>query len=326
MEAVSVVLDVLGKNKLYFLLAAFVLSALGYALTLCAYIKRRTSTPEVPAERQLRVVELVFSSIQLIASFVQFLLARLKVEKNFDASVYPLAFAMIVVVFVFENDEKGTSPPGDYHQPIELDLIGTLIKNQVGPSSSNSDSNKAPVDLQPNLNDNLSWNNIKDGVDATSPKGHMPPLVDFQALNFMSDSTPIEADQFEVSSTGNQVNPPSTLRMRTNVTSKMEPTAAPQANHHDHSLDFEEDDVVKIHQELEDHYKNVWIILPVQMADTGAQKNIELQNLTCYEDLYKKVSQTFNIEVEYLDQHSKWVLIYKDDESDLLYLGNDPWE
>ncbi|KAL5745520.1 hypothetical protein ACOSP7_026666 [Xanthoceras sorbifolium] len=210
MEAVSVVLDVLGKNKLDFLLAAFLLSALGYALTLCAYIKRRTSSTEVPAERQLRVVELVFSSIQLIASFVQFLLAHLKVEKNFDASVYPLAFAMIVVVFVFDNDEKGTSPPGDYHQPIELDLIGTLIKNQVSPSSSDSGSNKA-----------------LDGIDATSPEGYMPPLVDFQALNFMSDSTPIEADQFEVSSTGNQVNPPSTLHMRTIVTSKMEPAATP---------------------------------------------------------------------------------------------------
>ena len=51
MEAVLVVLDVLGKDKLDFLLAAFVLSALGFAFTFDAYIKRRSATIEVPVER-----------------------------------------------------------------------------------------------------------------------------------------------------------------------------------------------------------------------------------------------------------------------------------
>ncbi|KAL5741664.1 hypothetical protein ACOSP7_028396 [Xanthoceras sorbifolium] len=110
MEAVSVVLEVIGKTKLKFLVAAFVLSSFGFGITLHAHFKRRTNrsdtaTAEVPAEKQLRMLELVFSSIQLIASFIDLLLACLKVANNFDASVFPLAFAMVAVVFIFENDE-----------------------------------------------------------------------------------------------------------------------------------------------------------------------------------------------------------------------------
>ncbi|KAL5789274.1 hypothetical protein ACOSQ2_004162 [Xanthoceras sorbifolium] len=67
LEAVSVVLDQIGKNKMAFLLAAFLLSAFGFAITLYSLIEARTDTT-IMAETQLKVVEVVFSVIQLIVT------------------------------------------------------------------------------------------------------------------------------------------------------------------------------------------------------------------------------------------------------------------
>ncbi|KAL5808229.1 hypothetical protein ACOSQ3_028920 [Xanthoceras sorbifolium] len=131
MEAVSVVLDAIGKTKLKFVIAAFVLSSFGFGFTFHAYFKRRTSrsdtaTPNVLAEKQLMMLELVFASIQLIASFIDLLLACLKVENNFDVSVFPLAFAMIAVVFIFENDEIW-DPLNDFPEKCPPDGADSIV-------------------------------------------------------------------------------------------------------------------------------------------------------------------------------------------------------
>ncbi|KAK2661780.1 hypothetical protein Ddye_000354 [Dipteronia dyeriana] len=154
LETVSVVLDQIGKSKVGFLLAAFLLSVFGFALTLYSFIEARTN-PTIKAELELKVVEIVFSLIQLIVTFIQFL----KPKNNYNASAFPLAFAMIAVVFVFIKDRKITnSSPTDllplaiFQQPIgsmtstpiELDQIVSSTSqakprsstNQVKPGSS----------------------------------------------------------------------------------------------------------------------------------------------------------------------------------------------
>ncbi|KAL5854176.1 hypothetical protein ACOSQ4_003978 [Xanthoceras sorbifolium] len=111
-EAVSVVLDLIGKNKEVFLLAALLLSAFGFAVTLYVCVEEKTSTM---AERQLKVVEFVFSVIQLVITFIQFLLTILKVKNSYNTSAFPLAFAMIAVIFIFK---KGGNMPREFHLPL----------------------------------------------------------------------------------------------------------------------------------------------------------------------------------------------------------------
>ncbi|KAL5854180.1 hypothetical protein ACOSQ4_003982 [Xanthoceras sorbifolium] len=154
MEAVSVVLDLIGKNKEVFLLATFLLSAFGFTITLYACVEEKTNTKTM-AERQLKAVEIVFLVIQLVVTFIQFLLTVLQVKNNYNASAFPLAFAMIAIVFIFKkggNIDGDHSPPREFDlplvnfqpldshvpnsTPIELDLTETSLPNQVNPLSS----------------------------------------------------------------------------------------------------------------------------------------------------------------------------------------------
>ncbi|KAI9178387.1 hypothetical protein LWI28_025866 [Acer negundo] len=106
---------------------------------------------------QLKAVEFVFSVIQLIVTFFQFILTVLQVKNSYNASAFPLAFAMIAVVFIFKksgniDDCDDHSLPKDcllplvnlqpidpilpISTPIELDLTAeTSSPNQVNPTS-----------------------------------------------------------------------------------------------------------------------------------------------------------------------------------------------
>ncbi|TXG53635.1 hypothetical protein EZV62_018891 [Acer yangbiense] len=147
LEGISVVLDQLGRIKPGFLFAAFVLSEIGFAVTLYTSIKARTATrsasaPPVPSsENQLVAVEIVFSVIQLIATFTHFILAVLNVKNNYDASIFPIAFAMTAVAFAFRkdhNEEEITNNSSfensaeGYHpintNPVSNDISDVLVK------------------------------------------------------------------------------------------------------------------------------------------------------------------------------------------------------
>ncbi|KAJ4721441.1 Toll/interleukin-1 receptor (TIR) domain-containing protein [Melia azedarach] len=123
LEAVSVVLDVFGRSKPASL-AAFLLK-----------IKPQ-------AERQLGIIEIVFSVLQLIATFIHFILLVSDVKYSYNASVlFPLAFAIIAIVFVFKEEEKVSDsshenlPTAKFssindsvlNSPIEVDLRGSTV-------------------------------------------------------------------------------------------------------------------------------------------------------------------------------------------------------
>ncbi|KAK0590454.1 hypothetical protein LWI29_027390 [Acer saccharum] len=70
-------------------------------------ISGRTLSASRPRdERQLGLVEVVFSVVQLATTFIDYLVAVLDVKNKYNASLLPLAFAIIVVVFVFKRDDK----------------------------------------------------------------------------------------------------------------------------------------------------------------------------------------------------------------------------
>ncbi|XP_044469076.1 uncharacterized protein LOC123198428 [Mangifera indica] len=106
MEAISVVLDLYGKSKENFLLAAFVLSAFGFIITMYAFIRKtRTTAYRQKPVQELAWVEVAFSVLQLVTLFIQYILAAARVKNSYSPSLYPLVFALLVVVFAFKKKQ-----------------------------------------------------------------------------------------------------------------------------------------------------------------------------------------------------------------------------
>ncbi|KAJ0079887.1 hypothetical protein Patl1_24397 [Pistacia atlantica] len=106
LEAISVVLDLYGKSKKNFLLAAFLLSAFGFVITIHAFITKRTTAAfKQKAERELAWVEVIFSVLQLVIVFIQYILAVARVKNSFDPSLFPLVFALLLLVFAFKKEK-----------------------------------------------------------------------------------------------------------------------------------------------------------------------------------------------------------------------------
>lgn len=100
------------KNKrLACLIAAFMLSVFGFSTTLYSLKNTRTVTATTSeAEKQIGVVEVVFSAVQVIGTLVSLILVMSNVSTNFSLSLFPLIFATIVLVFVFRKNEIQNSP------------------------------------------------------------------------------------------------------------------------------------------------------------------------------------------------------------------------
>lgn len=104
---------------------------------LCCYLGRTTAEIKPQAERQLGIVEIVFSVLQLIATLIHFILLVSDVKYNYSASVvFPLAFSVIAIVFVLKKEEKVTdSSIGKLSladdsvlvTPMELDMRGNVV-------------------------------------------------------------------------------------------------------------------------------------------------------------------------------------------------------
>lgn len=106
-------LDIAGKMKWRILLAAFVLSAFSFAISLYTCIMRRIrAATRVHWQTQLvRMVEISFSVVQLVVTLANFILAELGVKNKFDASVLPLVFSIIVAAFniIYVRDVSDSS-------------------------------------------------------------------------------------------------------------------------------------------------------------------------------------------------------------------------
>ncbi|KAE8671351.1 Auxin response factor 9 [Hibiscus syriacus] len=62
----------------------------------------------------------------------------------------------------------------------------------------------------------------------------------------------------------------------------------------------------------------------VQMQGIAVGRAVDLASLKGYKDLINELEKMFDIEGE-LSPHSKWSVVYTDDEGDMMLVGDDPW-
>ncbi|KAJ0080406.1 hypothetical protein Patl1_22357 [Pistacia atlantica] len=125
LEIISLLLDVFGQSRRSILLAAFLLSVLGFAITILTCMLER---PRVHAEKQLGVVEIGFSVVQLIATFLAVL--GIKINNSYTAQVLLLVFAIVAAVFIFRKDENiiGSSRLGnEYENELQVNENELLV-------------------------------------------------------------------------------------------------------------------------------------------------------------------------------------------------------
>ncbi|GAY58416.1 hypothetical protein CUMW_186840 [Citrus unshiu] len=127
LEATSFLLDIFGKSKKSILLAAFLLSAFGFAITMSTHVRRNIAATGMHLQKRLlMVLEISFSLVQLIVTLIYFILAELGVKNNFNTSVFPLVFAIIAAVFTFKYDGEVTDSSG-----LDSALVALAAGSQV---------------------------------------------------------------------------------------------------------------------------------------------------------------------------------------------------
>ncbi|KAK3219339.1 hypothetical protein Dsin_013309 [Dipteronia sinensis] len=151
LEAISIVLDLVGRSKWGFLLAAFLLSVFGFAMTIYTCTKKHTSilTTRTEAERLVLVLEIVFSLVQLIVTFIHFVLAVVRLKSNiYSVSVFPLVFAILLA---FKEH---------FEEVADLPWIGHIITSgspneiEQGPGDNTRGENELSSEQQDRTSDN----------------------------------------------------------------------------------------------------------------------------------------------------------------------------
>ncbi|KAL5856675.1 hypothetical protein ACOSQ3_004133 [Xanthoceras sorbifolium] len=142
LEATSFMLDQFGGSQLGFHLASVVLSALSFVITIYSIwiTKTRITSSSVTKssgadQMQNIAVEVAFSLIQLIITFVYLIRTLSGVKTDNSASFYPLAYSVITVVFAFVSNGEEVSDSSDPHK---------IPSDTVFP-----DSHTIPIDEQP---------------------------------------------------------------------------------------------------------------------------------------------------------------------------------
>ncbi|KAJ0017942.1 hypothetical protein Pint_12078 [Pistacia integerrima] len=138
LETISLFLDVYGKTQLSIRIIAFLLSAVGFGMTLFTCVSERNGMEtRGQAEKQLGKVELGFSVVQLIATLLVVL--GIKVIKNVTTSILLVLFAAIAVIYAFKKDAEGSatlqlennSSSSIEHLQITSDEIGELLHDAI---------------------------------------------------------------------------------------------------------------------------------------------------------------------------------------------------
>ncbi|KAL5856688.1 hypothetical protein ACOSQ3_004146 [Xanthoceras sorbifolium] len=137
LEVISFVLDLMGGSHWGFLLASFLLSAFNSLIIIYAYFIVKRLRIKLEADQKDIIVEIVFSCFQLIVSGFCLVRTLLGVNTNYNASVFPLAYAIISILFAFKNSKEvsnslaNTSTNSPTDQLIELEHLDHLQLREI---------------------------------------------------------------------------------------------------------------------------------------------------------------------------------------------------
>ncbi|KAL5789259.1 hypothetical protein ACOSQ2_004147 [Xanthoceras sorbifolium] len=108
LEVISFVVEASGKGRWSFLLASFVIAAIGFTITIYGAYSMNERPTSDRSGNLLIIVEVVFCSVQFMLTGIYFLLTTLGVKISINASIFPLVFAILVCFFAFF--EEGFNP------------------------------------------------------------------------------------------------------------------------------------------------------------------------------------------------------------------------
>ncbi|KAH9771176.1 hypothetical protein KPL71_012612 [Citrus sinensis] len=158
----------------------------------------RTFTAIKPqADRQLGILDIAFSVLQLIATLIHLILLVSDAKYNYNASVlFPLAFAIIAVLFVFKERDTSTdssrqdlSPSANdslLSTPFELYLSGITVE---GDNSENNLRLSGQVQEGPGIEKFRIIGEAKPGGKLLGYPVNGTTLSTFQWIRFLEDDT-----------------------------------------------------------------------------------------------------------------------------------------
>lgn len=237
LEALSFALDQLEKGKWGFLLIAFLSSLFVSMAVTYEHIKDRISPiTKSQAEWQLGVLEVAFSVIQLIPVSIDFIRVVLGINVSYKIPcIFPLAFAMIAVAFVFRKDQKSGYDKLPYHKD-DLSSPQDAVANEEPPYSDFVPDTSIDLDVSETISttDDLpphsDFTPIRTPIDIDLTVTTRTPVVPPLCSDFMPTSTSTETDIPETAATS--VDP--LLRsdyLPSNIDMEFDPTET-QDDHH----------------------------------------------------------------------------------------------
>ncbi|KAJ0078582.1 hypothetical protein Patl1_22282 [Pistacia atlantica] len=200
LEAISSFLDGFQKSQRIIRIVAFLLSVLGFLMTLLTGISERNSMANrVQAEKQLRAVEIGFSVVQLIATFMA--LVGTKIMNNYMSSILLVFFAVIAYGSTFVKDEGGSDTSGVENSTSSIELLHIA-------SNANEIDEQLHIASTPNEigehSDLANTSNEMDDTEISQPLLSM--LINIGNMNYHITSFPSDEidEHFGVASTCNE--------------------------------------------------------------------------------------------------------------------------
>lgn len=72
--------------------------------------------------------------------------------------------------------------------------------------------------------------------------------------------------------------------------------------------------------------KHLFVLSKVHKQGIARGRSLDLSKFNNYEELKAELDQLFEFEGELLAARSCWLVVYTDDEGDMMLVGDDPWQ
>lgn len=68
------------------------------------------------------------------------------------------------------------------------------------------------------------------------------------------------------------------------------------------------------------------LVFQVHKQGTALGRSVDLSKFDNYEELFTELDNIFEFNGELKERNKNWLVVYTDDEDDMMLVGDDPWE